>query len=304
MARLPDTGRIAVFAPRAGEDLGALPAGRCHVITGFRPDHDVFAGRGFDCAVAPEGRYGAAVVFLPRSKQLAHLLIGQAARVTDGPVLIDGAKTDGVESVLRDCRARAEVSMPLSKAHGKLFWFPGGPGFEDWADDPGLVVAGRFRTAPGVFSADGIDPASRLLADTLPARLGARVADLGGGWGYLSARVLERDGIEALHLVEADHAALECARANLPDPRVRLHWDDATKWRPDDLLDAVVTNPPFHAGRAAEPDIGRAFIRSRRRDAGKPHGQLWLVANRHLPYEAEMMSAFRAGRGKRRRQQI
>ena len=39
-------------------------------------------------------------------------------------------------------------------------------------------------TVPGIFSADGIDPASALLADNLPEKLGARVADLGGGWAF------------------------------------------------------------------------------------------------------------------------
>ncbi len=288
---LPDAGRIAVFGPRAGHDLGALPAERCHVITGYKPDHDHFAGLGYACAVEPEGRYAAAVVVLPRAKALAQARIAQAAAVTDGPVIVDGAKTDGVESVLKACRKRAEVSPPLSKAHGKLFSFRAADGFDDWADDAPQEIAGGFVTAPGVFSADAIDPASALLAGALPRKLGATVADLGGGWGYLSARVLEREDVEVLHLVEADHAALACARLNVKDPRAVLHWEDATRWRPEAKLDCVVTNPPFHAGRSAEPDLGRAFIAAA---AGmlKPGGQLWLVANRHLPYEAEMARCF------------
>jgi 16S rRNA (guanine1207-N2)-methyltransferase len=56
-------------------------------------------------------------------------------------------------------------------------------------------------------------------------------------------------------------------------------------------MDAVVMNPPFHTGRAADPDIGRGFIAS----AAKlltPRGQLWMVANRHLPYEATLSERF------------
>lgn len=291
LVALPGAGRIAVLAARTGYDLSPLETEQCQVITGFWPDHDHFKRQGYDCAVTPEGRYAAAIVFLPRAKQLAHRLIFQAAQVTDGLVIVDGAKTDGVESVLKGCRKRAEVSAPLSKAHGKLFSFAAGPGFEDWAPEPEQKIEGGFTTAPGVFSADGIDPASRLLAGLLPAKLGAKVADLGGGWGYLSARILERPDIEELHLIEADHAALACARKNLPDDRMRFWWEDATQWQPQALLDAVVTNPPFHTGRAADPDLGRAFIRSA---AGllTPCGELWLVANRHLPYEAEMARYF------------
>ncbi|SLN50848.1 Ribosomal RNA large subunit methyltransferase G [Roseovarius litorisediminis] len=288
---LPEVGRIAVFGPRAGMDLSALPRERVHVLTGFKPDHDAFGGLGFECDVAPEGRYSAALVCLPRAKALARALVAQAASVTDGPVIVDGAKTDGVESVLKDCRKRADVSAPLSKAHGKIFWFTAGPGFEDWAPDGPAEIEGGFLTAPGVFSADGIDPASELLAAHLPTKLGARVADLGGGWGYLSARALDRDSIEELHLVEADHAALACARRNIADPRAQLHWEDATRWKPETALDTVIMNPPFHTERTADPSIGRAFIAAAA-DMLKPSGQLWLVANRHLPYEAAMAGCF------------
>ena len=56
--------------------------------------------------------------------------------------------------------------------------------------------------------------------------------------------------------------------------------------------DAVIANPPFHQGRAAEPDLGAAFIAAAARIL-KPSGQLFLVANRQLPYEAVLAIAFR-----------
>lgn len=288
---LPDAGRIAVFAPRAGADLSALPLERVQVVTGFRPDHDHFAALGLDCVVAPEGRYGAAILFLPRAKSLARFLVATAAELTDGPVIIDGTKTDGIESILKDCRRRVDVSAPLSKAHGKIFSFTAGPQFADWGEGALRKVAGGFVTAPGSFSADGIDPASRRLGDALPLRLGPHVIDLGGGWGYLSARALERDGITRLDLVEAFHPAIECARRNLLDPRVHLHWEDATRWHPETLADTVIMNPPFHESRVAEPALGQDFIRAA---AGmlKPSGELWMVANRHLPYETTLVQHF------------
>ncbi len=289
---MPDIGRIAVFAARAGKnDLSPLPPERLHVLTGFKPDFDLFAGQGLTCATVPEGRYSAAIVFLPRAKPLARALIAEACQVTDGPVIIDGAKTDGVESILKEVRKRTKVSVPLSKSHGKLFWFIASPDFNDWATGSAQEIEGGFSTQPGVFSADGIDPGSRLLADTLPAKLGRHVADLGGGWGYLSARILERETIEQLDLVEADHTAITCARQNVSDPRLRLYWDDATRWRPESLLDCVVTNPPFHTDRNADPALGRSFI-SAAAAMLKPSGQLWMVANRHLPYEAALADGF------------
>ena len=53
-----------------------------------------------------------------------------------------------------------------------------------------------------------------------------------------------------------------------------------------------MTNPPFHAQtRAGRPDIGRAFLSSAA-DALQPGGRLWVVANRHLPYEDVLASRF------------
>lgn len=287
---LPDTGRIVVLAPRAGQDLSALPRERVQVVTGFFPDFEAFRSAGHDCATAPAGPVAAVLVCLPRAKAMARALIAQAAALTEGPVVIDGARVDGIESILRDCRKRVDVSGPINKAHGKLFWFRGGD-FADWSDTGPGPVAGGWITAPGVFSSDGVDPASDLLATALPAGLSGRVVDLGAGWGYLSARMAGLPGPTALDLVEADHQALDCARRNVTDPRAAFHWADATTWRPAAPADAVVTNPPFHTSRAADPGLGRAFIRSAAAML-RPGGRIWLVANRHLPYEAVLAEHF------------
>lgn len=289
---LPETGLIRVFAPTAERsDLSALPRERVQVVQPFKPDFDHFAAQGFDCVTRAEGPCAAALVLLPRAKALAHGLIAQAAAQATALVIVDGAKTDGADSLLRAVRTRVPVQGHIAKAHGKLFWFaPDAEAFADWTAPDAQSVAG-FRTAPGVFSADGIDPASQLLAGALPARLGRHGADLGAGWGYLAAAVLERPEVETLHLVEADRVALDCAQVNVTDPRTRFHWADATRWAPPEPLDFVVMNPPFHSGRDATPALGRAFIDAAAR-ALKPSGSLWMVANRHLPYEAALSAGF------------
>ncbi len=285
---LPAVGIIAVYRPRLGDDLSPLPRERVSVLTGFQPDHAHFAAR-YSVAAAPP--YAAAIVCLPRSREAARALIAQAAKevAPGGWVAVDGQKTDGIDTALKDLRARVDLSAALSKAHGKLASFSAGPDLSDWRAQP-LQVAG-FQTLPGVFSADGPDRGSILLAGALPARLGGKVADLGAGWGYLAAEILRRDGVQRLDLVEAEADALDCARVNIADPRARFHWADATAWRPDALLDAVVTNPPFHTGREADPALGAAFIRAARRMLA-PDGSLWLVQNRHLPYDPVLSECF------------
>ncbi|MEC7259075.1 MAG: methyltransferase, partial [Pseudomonadota bacterium] len=256
---LPEDGVIGVLHPGGEFDLSALPRDRTRVIQPHAALHAQFAGAGYACQtdIADTDRFAASIVFLPRAKAQARALIEQAATHSDGLVVIDGAKTDGVDSILRDLRKRATVGPALSKAHGKLFWFdPTNADVADWAATPGQ--AGDFVTAPGVFSADGIDPASALLAAALPRPLGRHVVDLGAGWGYLSAMALRDPAITTLDLVEVDHHALACARANVTEPRARFHWADATQWAPEGRADTVIMNPPFHTGRAADPDLGRA----------------------------------------------
>lgn len=284
--------RLAVFRPRIGHDLSVLPeASRVSVIQGFRPDHDHWAAQGYATSVRAEGAFDAAVVFLPRAKAEARALIAAAAdAVAGGPVLVDGQKDEGVESLLKDVRGRAEVESVVSKAHGKSFWFRGGE-FADWRSPGPTRTDDGFLTLPGVFSADGGDPGSRLLAGALPPKLPKTVVDLGAGWGYLSRAILSRAGVETLHLVEAEHDALDCAKANIDDPRAVFHWADALRFGPDGAHDAVVTNPPFHTGRAPDPALGQGFIHAAARML-KPSGRLWLVANRHLPYERAVRDAF------------
>jgi 16S rRNA (guanine1207-N2)-methyltransferase len=285
---LPDAGLIAVYRPRQGDDLSALPSGRVVVLTGFKPDHDHFAA-GYSVTAAPP--YAAAIVCLTRSREAGRALIAQAAAevVPGGIIAVDGQKTDGIDTALKDLRGRVDLSESLSKAHGKLATFAAGVDLSDWMARPHVVEG--FQTLPGTFSADGPDRGSVLLARALPAKLGGKVADLGAGWGYLAHEILKHPGVKRLDLVEAEADALTCARVNVTDPRARFHWADAAAFRPETLLDAVVMNPPFHTGREADPALGTAFIRATRRMLA-PDGNLWLVANRHLPYDAVLADCF------------
>ncbi len=291
---LPVSGQILILRPGRDSDLSALPRDRSLIVTGFCPDADHFARMGWQVAAAPDGRFAAALVILPRAKALARALIATASAAVEpgGPIWIDGQKHDGIDAALKDLRARADVTQVLTKSHGRSFAIsnPGADTFADWQARPHQAVPG-FVTCPGVFSADGIDPGSALLALHLPKGLKGKGADLGAGWGWLSAQVLAQEGVRELHLVEAEADALACARDNIHDDRARFHWADATSFNAGKALDFVVMNPPFHQGRAADPELGAAFIRSAQRLL-QPQGQLWLVANRTLPYEDVLASGF------------
>lgn len=296
---LPDgapEGMMLVIGARGGDDLLPLVPARARILQPHFPDHRALAARGFNVtAEAPEGDFAAALVVLPRAKSAARARIAlAAARLSHGASLwIDGQKTDGVDSMLKEVRTLADVDEVHSKAHGKIFrvtvpegdWLPA-----DWPARPREVAPG-FVTRPGVFSADGIDPGSALLARHLPERLPTRLVDLGAGWGWLSAQALSHPGVEVIHLVEADHDALTSARDNISDPRARFHWADARDFTLSEPVNGIIMNPPFHDGRDADPRLGAGFIATAARLLTGA-GRLWMVANRHLPYETELAKHF------------
>lgn len=286
---LPE-GPVAVIRPSAGYDLDGLPRAGLTVVHSFKPDIDHWQRAGLATAQDIPA-VTAAIVVVPRSKTLARGLIAAACDKAQ-IVVVDGQKTDGIDSLFRDCKARLGDIESVAKAHGRLFWFAASGDFADWrigAPQPGPE---GFVTTPGVYAESAVDSGSALLAAALPRKLPRRMADFGAGWGYLSAAVLANPDVTSLDLIEAEGLALDCARLNITDPRARFVWEDVTSYRADTPYDGIVMNPPFHAGRAADPDIGRAFIAAAARNltAG---GQLWMVANRHLPYEAALTAHFR-----------
>ena len=147
-------------------------------------------------------------------------------------------------------------------------------------------------TQPGVFSWDRVDPGSALLARTMTP-LAGKGADFGAGIGFLSQAALKSPKLESLLLIDADRRAVEAAKRNIDDPRVTILWGDVrTVVIAPGSLDFVIMNPPFHDGGAEDKQLGQVFIR-RAADVLRRSGTLWLVANRHLPYEKVLAEVFR-----------
>lgn len=268
------------------------------LVQGFRPHFLKLAAGGHAVSPEPEGDgYDMALVLAGKHRGLNEARLAEAWDRTrpGGLVVVAGGKADGVDSLRKRTAAVIDVEGSLSKYHGGVFWLRRTAADRPFVKPADKLVEGRFHTAPGMFSHDRVDPGSRLLAEHLPADLSGAVADFCAGWGYLSAAVLERcPAVASLDLYEADHASLEAARLNLGDARapIGFHWIDLATEPVPRRHDAVVMNPPFHEGRAGDPSLGRAMIRAASA-ALKPGGRLFMVANRHLPYEAELAAAFR-----------
>ncbi len=269
-----------------------------------RPLADELARLGYMEEASPVRSAHLAIVFATKHREevLYHLALAADTLEEGGSLIVTAANTlgasslerrmaelmGGVESfckhkcrVLRSSKRTATLNAELLNA-----WKQAG--------ELRRMDATGYYSCPGLFSWKSFDSGSRLLAASLPAGLHGRGADLGAGYGYLSRMALERAaGIKGLHLFEAERKGLEAAERNLAGFNQRcelhFHWADVTAGLGMTGLDFVLMNPPFHAGRDSLPALGRTFVREALK-ALRPGGRLFMVANRHLPYEGELES--------------
>ena len=277
----------------------ALPFKDIDAEQSFRPDFLRLKAAGWSVVPRLEGgAYELGLVLLTKHKEenFANIARAWALLAPGGPLVSAGANDDGAASLEKHVGKAFGLVDHASKFHCRVFWLDKGerapPDY--WRGLAGLqpVGAGPWLSQPGVFCWDRVDDGSALLARYLPADIAGTVADFGCGWGYLSRSLLDRcPGVTRLDMIDAEHRAVEAARANVSDPRAKAHWLDLIAERAPTTYDTVICNPPFHAGRAADPALGQGFIEAAAR-ALRPGGHFYMVANRGLPYEPLLKAHF------------
>lgn len=271
----------------------------------FRPAYDRLKALGRAATRRAEGPFAAGLVLLTKSKleNLANIARAWSMLDPGGLLVCAGSNDTGAASIARQMREVFGTTESVSKYHCRVFWTrrregPMPAAAAEWlaAGELRVVPDTGCQSRPGIYGWNAIDKGSELLAAHLPGDLSGRVADLGAGWGFLSLRILERcRSIVHLDLYEAEWLALDAAQQNIsarwPSAPVAYHWHDVTAGLPAQY-DAIVMNPPFHAGKATDVALGRAFIAAAA-SALAPGGTLLMVANRHLPYEAAIDAHFK-----------
>ena len=303
-------GRGIFLRARAGKPLLQIPLPGLLCEQSFKPDADGLLAAGFALTEQDNTqRYPLVLLLPPRQRDEARALFARAVAMAqpDGRILACAPNVEGARSHAADLARIAGPVTTLSKHKCRVFW--SGPVRDidpalrvQWRELDAMrpIADGRFISRPGVFAWDRIDAGSALLAEHLPRSLRGRAADLGAGFGYLATELLSRcSAITALDLYEAEQRALDLARLNLASFETRIalgyHWHDVTSGLPPAhevglplAYDVIVMNPPFHvATGSSRPDIGRRFI-AVAAQALRRGGRLWLVANRHLAYEAAL----------------
>ncbi|MCH6485160.1 class I SAM-dependent methyltransferase [Pseudoxanthomonas sp. LH2527] len=303
------SGPVLFLRARDGAALRQFPLPQVVCEQSFRPDAELLerAGLRVVADAAEDGvRYPLVLVLPPRQREEARALLARAMQLASpgGVVVAAMTNNEGAKSGEADLKQLGGLAGTLTKFHCRTFWTrPLGEAADEamlqqWSalDAPRRIEGGRFLSRPGVFAWNRIDPASASLVECLPNDIAGHGADLGAGWGFLSLSLLAcNPAITALDLYEAEARALALAKANLLDvgasAALGFHWHDVTAGLPS-RYDFIVSNPPFHTqSRADRPDIGQRFIAAAA-EALKPGGRLWLVANRHLPYEQTLNERF------------
>ncbi|MEW6599189.1 MAG: class I SAM-dependent methyltransferase [Pseudomonadota bacterium] len=246
--------------------------------------------------VAPESLTGAVIAAPPGAVERRYVLALALRALKPGASLIALAPKDKGGSRLRKelegfgCTVEESARQHHRICHVKRPERLSGLDVALAAGGAQFVDALGLWTQPGVFSWDRPDPGSRLLRAALPP-LAGRGADLGCGVGYLAKAVLESANVTRLELIDIDRRAVDAARRNLADARCEFHWADVRHAPAMADLDFVVMNPPFHDAGQEDKSLGQAFIR-RSHQLLRKGGVVWLVANRHLPYEGVLGELF------------
>lgn len=281
--------------PAVGNDLKPVLA--CE--QGFRPHFLDLQKSGWQVEPSrhEETAFDGALALVSRSRQLNELMLSRAFEsVTPGGVIVvAGDNHDGSKSLRKYVARHCGAAESLSKHHAIVFAFRRGEGENPFPQQT-KPRRGAYEIAPGMFSADGPDEGSVMLAGHFNDRIEGDVADLGAGWGYLGTRLLHvAFRIDSFDCIEADHASLEAAKLNLEgiaeETRLAFHWLDITREPAPSKYDWIVMNPPFHDSHAANPALGASFIATAAK-ALKPGGRVLMVANRNLPYEAALAEEF------------
>jgi 16S rRNA (guanine1207-N2)-methyltransferase len=272
----------------------------------------VFLGQG--TAPFPAGLVADAVgIRLPEEKLVTLLLLHDAWRAlrVGGTCAIAGATNEGARSAARLLERMFGNSRVESSAGGirlvsavkqsDVAPIDAELDSEYLATDHFHRFEGTLRerpvalvSRPGVFSWEHLDEATELLAQWMEVPVGASVLDLGCGTGGLGVIAAQLSGSGQVTMLDADAEAVRSATTSAQNAGLTncvAMTSDIASAVFDRRFDVVVTNPPFHIGKATNLTVPAQFMRDAKAVL-VPGGRLFVVANRTLPYEPIMMELF------------
>lgn len=148
----------------------------------------------------------------------------------------------------------------------------------------------------GVFSRQKLDIGTRFFLQHLPeAQQDGTFVDLGCGNGALGLHIARCNSQGRIHFVDESYMSVQSAReswqANGLDDRAQFTANDCLTGFPENSVDVVVCNPPFHQGNTVGDHIAWHMFKQAH-DALKKGGELRIIGNRHLGYHIKLKRLF------------
>lgn len=252
-----------------------------------------FPGRSHFDTQMPAGDYRAAVLFLPKSRELSdYLLQALASRLAGKPLYLVGEKRAGIERAAKQLEAFGRPRKLDSARHCQLWGIeveqvPEHPDLHALAQHYSLPLSDgalEIVTLPGVFAHGRLDRGSALLLEHLDGLPSGHLLDFGCGAGVLGAALKRRYPSSELSLLDVDAFALESSRLTLARNGLEANVIAGTgiESAPEGLS-AIVSNPPFHQGVHTDYQASENLLTQAKRHLLKG-GELRLVANSFLKY--------------------
>ncbi|MCX4824821.1 methyltransferase [Streptomyces sp. NBC_01142] len=163
--------------------------------------------------------------------------------------------------------------------------------------DVGTLAGLTVTNHAGIFCAERLDIGTRFFLRSLPRRHGAeRVVDLGCGNGVIGTAAALANPEAAVTFVDESFSAVASAEATYreniaSDAKAEFVVGDGLSYVPDEAVDLVLNNPPFHSHQATTDATARRMFGGSRR-ALRPGGELWVIGNRHLGYHVKLRRLF------------
>ncbi|MBL1274141.1 MAG: 16S rRNA (guanine1207-N2)-methyltransferase [Marinobacter maritimus] len=259
---------------------------------------------GYDDTTLAANSYDSVVVFLPkaRAELEMRLALARSLAVENARLILVGEKKEGIAGAIKQLKAVAPQAYKVDSARHCQVWcadaFESAHGFriQDWLGWGRIECSGvsiDVAGLPGIFSQDGLDNGTQMLLETLaeePVRAD-RLLDFACGAGVIGAWIrvhqhAQEAPISSVDGVDVQSQAVICARETYRRNNVA-----GTIFASDGLADidgvwpGIVTNPPFHTGVKTDTSMTEQFLRDVRKHL-QPGGELRLVANSFLPYQA------------------
>lgn len=288
-------GQVLLAGLPADDLLGALPQARGW--TWHAGDQALLAARfpgrsQFDTQM-PAGDYRAAVLFLPKSRELTdYLLQALAARLAGKPLYLVGEKRGGIERAAKQLAVFGKPRKLDSARHCQLWCAtveqaPQQPDLQALAQRYPLQLSDgtlEIVTLPGVFAHGRLDRGSALLLEHLQDLPSGHLLDFGCGAGVLGAALKRRYPSSQVTLLDVDAFALASSRLTLAHNGLEAEViaGSGIESAPE-ALSAIISNPPFHQGVHTDYQASENLLLQAGRHLVKG-GELRLVANSFLKY--------------------